>query len=332
MRFLFFRKKNLIKCVISGLFILLCLLLAYSMYSKSASAVRIVMGGRLQMESETVETATAHPEKDYDEKYFRPSNLPIINTKVIKSDLLLEQQDKDPSEIVMPEQLLKTPEDTLLNYFSILKHAENLEEGRTGGCGTVGEAKLPYPLAYGFLTSDHQKKLSYSKYLESFKGIGHINLIKLKGVPKDKKQPEYLRYFVELETIEGSSKGVTYFAYYYGYVFIAREGNRYRIADVKLWGEDFLCAPYHGWAHNAEASVDIRYGEWCKLIKKRYPTKCDGYVKDIFFEGTDGKDYLIKFFQLTNGTDTEIAQYRKNLSGLWELVTLEPEKCLQEKQ
>ena len=284
------------------------------------------------MKPEVAEVPTAHSEEEYDEKYFRPSKLPVINTRAIKSDLLWEQKDKVPERILVPEYLRKTPEDTLLNYFSILKHAENLKEGKSGGCGTVGEAKLPYPIAYGFLTSEYKDRLSYSKYLESFEGIGHINLIKLKGVPKDKNQPEYLRFFVELETIEGSSKGVTYFAYYYGYVFIAKEGNGYRIADVQLWGEDFLCAPYHGWAHDAEASVDIRYGEWCKLVKKRHPTKLDGYIKDIFFTGTDGREYLIKFFQLTNGTDIEIAQYRKNSSGFWELIALEPEKCLRKKQ
>lgn len=117
-----------------------------------------------------------------------------------------------------------------------------------------------------------------------------------------------MRFFIRLGAIEGSLKGVTYFAYYYGYVYVTREGTSNKIADVKLRGEDFLCAPYHGWAHNAEASVDIRYSEWCKLVLERPPAKVNGYVKDISFIGTDGKEYLIKFFQLTNGTDVEVAQ------------------------
>jgi hypothetical protein len=301
------------------------------MYVGSLETVRIVMGSRLYMQPQEAETDTVHSEKGYDEKYFRPSKLAIINNRSFKPDMLWNYHGKEPGKIVVPEQYLKTAEDTLLNYFSILKHAENLKEGQMGGCGTVGEAKLPYPLAYGFLSDEYKDRLPYNKYLESFEGIGHINLIKLRGVPRDMSKPENLRYFIELETIEGSSKGLTYFAYYYGYAFITREAENYKIADMQLFGEDFLCAPYHGWSHNAEAAVDIRYGEWCKLVKRRHPTKTEGYVKDISFEGTDGKDYLIKFFQLTNGTDIEIAQYRKNAQGQWELIYLEPQKCLEKK-
>ncbi|WP_264170004.1 hypothetical protein [Clostridium estertheticum] len=43
----------------------------------------------------------------------------------------------------------------------------------------------------------------------------------------------------------------------------------YKISDVQLFGEDFLCAPYHGWSHNAEYVVDIKYGDWCKPVKER---------------------------------------------------------------
>jgi hypothetical protein len=165
------------KCAVNCLQILLLLFLVYTMYRKSADAVRIVMGGRMHMESEVVEKTTAHIEMEYDEKYFRPSKLPILNSKAIKFKLLSEQPDIEPDKIDVPEHLLDTPEDTLLNYFSILKHAENLKEGNSGGCGTVGEAKQPYPAAYGFLASEYKNWLSYSKYLESFEGIGHINLI-----------------------------------------------------------------------------------------------------------------------------------------------------------
>ena len=78
--------------------------------------------------------------------------------------------------------------------------------------------------------------------------------------------------------------------------------------------------------------MDIRYGEWCKLIKERYPTKQDGYVKKIRFMGTDEKEYLILFFQLTNDMDIEIAQYRKSQGDQWELIKLDAEKCLENKR
>lgn len=136
-----------------------------------------------------------------------------------------------------------------------------------------------------------------------------------------------MRYFVEIETIEGTEDNTSNFAYYYAFIEISKEGNLYEISDVQLFGEDFLCAPYHGWSHNAEAVVDIKYGNWCHLVKKRYPTEQEGYVKDVYFEGTDGNDYKVMFFELTNDTDIEIAQYKKDKKGNWNLTKLDPEKC-----
>ena len=175
------------------------------------------------------------------------------------------------------------------------------------------------------------RKSFFSSYLQSFKGIGHTSLIKLNKLPVPPHSTT-IPYFIELETIEGSSKNLTYFAYYYGYVYIQKEGNAYKIADITLIGEDFLCAAYHLWQHNAEAVVDIEYGEWCKLVKKRLPTKKEGYIKKIDIIGTDGRDYRFIFFQLTNDTDLLVSQYRKNPKGTWEWVKIEPESCLRVKE
>ena len=82
-------------------------------------------------------------------------------------------------------------------------------------------------------------------------------------------------------------------------MFISKkEGNTFKIADMTLIGEDFLCAAYHLWQHNAEAVVDIEYGEWCKLVKKRLPTKKEGYIKKIDIIGTDGKRLSIYLFSI----------------------------------
>lgn len=110
-----------------------------------------------------------------------------------------------------------------------------------------------------------------------------------------------------------------------------KEGTQYRISNMKFTGENYLCAPYHGWSYDANASVQIRYGGWCSLIDKMYPTKQDGYVINISFKGTDGYDYRIQFFELTNDTDIEIAQYRRSKGGSWELIKLNPEDCLKDK-
>ena len=56
-----------------------------------------------------------------------------------------------------------------------------------------------------------------------------------------------------------------------------------------------------------------------------------GYIKNVSFKGTDGNDYLIVFYQLTNDTDIEISQFIKKDGGAWELIKLNPEDCLKEK-
>ena len=46
---------------------------------------------------------------------------------------------------------------------------ENYEEGKGGGCGTIGDSKNPYPIAYNFFTSEYQQKVDYHQYIESGK-------------------------------------------------------------------------------------------------------------------------------------------------------------------
>ena len=40
-------------------------------------------------------------------------------------------------------------------------------------------------------------------------------------------------------------------------LFMKKEG--YRISDLSKFEEDFLCSPYHGWSHDGEAVVEIKY-------------------------------------------------------------------------
>ncbi|MED0771026.1 hypothetical protein [Bacillus siamensis] len=151
--------------------------------------------------------------------------------------------------------------------------------------------------------------------------VGQTHLIKLN-------QLEGLRYFVEIETIQGSNQNVTFFAYYHGIVRLEKHNGRFLIGRITWYGEDFLCAAYHLWQHNAETSLDIKFGSWCKLIKKRWPVRQNGYVKTIDFDGTDGGHYRFVYFQLTNGTDVLAKQLRKNSSGQWELIHLDADGCL----
>ncbi|MFI8495083.1 hypothetical protein ACIGC1_19600 [Peribacillus butanolivorans] len=299
-------------------------------FSKQEST--LIMGATFEKQgdkqTETREIGNEYKKADT-EKYFRPSCRSILNDQKLDYKFFQPYYEKALDNIILPASLMNSPENTLVNYFSIIREAENLTGHQVGGCGTVGMAKIPFPIAYHFFTKDYQKKVPYTAYLMSFKGIGHTNLIKLNKLSVQN-QSKTTRYFIELETIEGSPKDLTYFAYYYGYVTIKNENNMYKIEEVTLIGEDFLCAAYHLWQHNAEAVVDSEYGNWCKLIKKRWPTKQEGYVKNIDSVGTDGSEYRFVFYQLTNDSDILIAQYKKNSKGKWDLIKIDPEKCLKE--
>ncbi|WP_285768213.1 hypothetical protein [Peribacillus sp. SI8-4] len=229
--------------------------------------------------------------------------------------------DKTHDQIQLPVKLTKAPEDTLLNYFSILREAENIA-GRS--CGTIGNARLPFPIAFNFLSEEYQKKVTYEKYVHSFSGIGHTSLIKLCRVPD---VASGIKFFYETETIEAfEGKNIEYFGYSYGFIHLVHEHAGYRISDVEHVTEDFLCAPYHGWDQDGETIIDVKYGNWCKLLKKRYPTIQKGYVKHIFFNGNDGADYYFIFLTLTNGTDIELAQFRKKGNETWKQVNMKPEE------
>lgn len=305
-------------------------LLLLQLYNQGLDRAEMVMGGKLNIQSNEMDTNQIASEKIELDKYFRPSKLPILNDKDFNKDLIDSYYGKEFSEIELPKYLFHTADDTIINYFSVLREAANPQKGKKTGCGTIGEATLPYPVAYNFLSSEYQKNLPYNQYLETFKNILHINLIKLKKIPVYNSLNN-LRYFIEIETIEGSKKDAAYFAYYYGFVDLIKQANEYKISNIDFTGENYLCAPYHGWDYDAESVVDIKYGGWCKLVKERYPAQQDGFVKKVSFKGTDGNDYLIEFYQLTNGTDLEIAQYIKKEGQDWKLIKLDPNKCLENK-
>lgn len=324
MKLIKLNKNKVLQIIIGLLIVLLLTLFIFIVYHQNRKPIKITMGGRFYKQVNDSEG------KDFD-KYFRPSKLPSINDRFNDFRFFDKFYDKKPSEITLPSSLLKTPEDTIINYFSVLRQAASPIEGKGAGCGTLGNAQIPYPVAYNFLSAQYKDKLNYDEYLKSFENILHINLIKLKKVPELNKNLNTMKYFVEIETMKGTEDNISNFAYYYAFIEISKEGNMYKISDTQFYGEDFLCAPYHGWSHNAEFVVDIEYGDWCKLVKERYPTKQEGYVKNIYFKGTDGNDYKFIFFQLTNDTDIEIAQYKKDIKGNWNLIKIDPEKCLEKK-
>lgn len=260
------------------------------------------------------------------EKYFRPSKLPIINNKEGVNKLLENAYDKEYTNINIPSEILKAPDETILNYFSALREAANIKEGKKIGCGSLGNGTIPYKIGYNFFTDEYKNKVSFKNYEKSFEDIAHINLLKLEEIPSNIENE--LKYFFEIETIEASEKDVAYFAYYYGYINISKVDELYKISNIDIYGEDYLCTPYHGWSNDGEQSVEIKYGDWCKLVKKMGNVELDGYKKKVYFEGTDNKKYMILFYTLTNDNDVEIEQYVKNINGEWVIIELNPNKCI----
>ena len=321
------KRKILILTLISAAAVF-CLYLLLQ-YQRNKETVTMVMGGRFYKQV-TVDGSNIISDMKPDiEKYFRPSKLPALNDRFTWR-FFDPYLGKKTSEISIPDKLVSTPEDTVINYFSILREAVNFQPGKEAGCGSIGYGDQPYPVTYNFLSSAYQNKLSFEQYKKTFQNIYHISLIKYRQVPLYDNTENIIRYFVELETIEGTEKGTAVFGYYYGYIDMIKEKGQYKITNQEFHGEDFLCAPYHGWYHDALANVQIRYGGWCSMIKEMYPVMQRDYVLNISFAGNDGKDYLIVFYKLTNDTDIEIAQYVKEKSGSWQLTKLEPEKRIKD--
>lgn len=259
------------------------------------------------------------------EKYFRPSKLPVLNNNKEAEELSNNYYDKEVNDIEIPEKFLKSPEDTLLNYFSLLREAANPVEGKYIGCGSLGLGDRPYPIAYNFFYDEYKKKVSFKDYKNSFSNILHISLIKYKEVPSD---DENIKYFYEMEAIQGLENNVASFTYYYGFIELRKIGDKFKISDINITPENYLCAPYHGWVYDGTSKVEIEYGNWCKLIKKMGKTEVDGYVKNVYFLGNDNKNYKIQFYTLTNDYDIEVAQYIQSSDGKWESIRINPYDCL----
>ena len=258
------------------------------------------------------------------EKFLRPSNLDILNGNDETNNLINLYSGMEADSIEIPINYLISPEYTVINYFSVLREAANPVKDKYTGCGTLGRAKEPYPIAYNFLTKEYKSNISYNKYEDSFKNILHINLIKLKEIPIDENIKD-LKYFYEIETIQGTEFGAGAFVYYYGYIDLERIDGIYKISNMTIIPEEYLCAPYHRWDYDGKLSVLIRYGDWCNLLKEIDKITIDGYVKNIYFKGNDGNEYRIEFYILTNDYDIEIAQFRKNEVGEWERIKINPE-------
>lgn len=281
-----------------------------------------VMGGTLHVENyddyEEFEKEFIRPDTQYIERYLRPSDSKPLEIKYPYSS----GGSNLPSAFSLPSDVIRA-------YFDVLSEASNMGS-KKAGCGSIGYEKAPYPIAYRLLSQNYKKTLPYEKFLKSFEGIGHISLLKLVEIPATRSGNNVMpAYFVEIETIEGSSvQGKTYFAYYYGKVTCILEGeNGWKINSVDLNSEDFLCHAYHGWSHDALAIVEIIYGEKCNVVDKVLGVQEDGYFINVLAKGKDGKQYRFMFVRVTNGADIEIRQLVM-VDGKWKDTFIDASKCL----
>lgn len=315
--------------------LLLCLIMIITTMPLKIDATekgnKYILGGNLVDESiiyEDLELVDSS-EESYDlERFFRPSDMVILNDENL--NILEEFYNKNPYKIELPSKPFRSGKDTVVNYFNVLREAANPTEENKTGCGSLGNAKWPYPVAYNFLSKSYQKELSYKDFLNSFKNMLHINLIKVNNIPSDKDNPDLLKYFVELEVIEGSTENKGVFAYYYGYIYLDKENDGYKIVKMDYSAENYLCAPYHGWAYDAKSFVEIEYGNWCSLIEGDVIVNEDGYQKRVYYKDKDENEYYVLFYELTNGVDKKIADYKKNEENQWEVIYINPEKCIDE--
>lgn len=226
--------------------------------------------------------------------------------------------------------LLKTPLDTVLAYYGVLREASNML-GYSGGCGTIGDAGEPYPYAYQLLTNEAKKTMSQQEFIQSFEGIGHITLLQVYPLPISA-DPNTAYYMAELETILGKPdegdkhQPSTYFGYYTAVVTLKQQEGQWKIHQIDYRPEDFLCAPYHGWDYDAENIVSIVYMENLRLFDRITSREQQGGVLQILAEGTSGGQvnrYRLDFVRLTNGYDQLIGEYIQQNGG-WQAVNLLP--------
>lgn len=248
------------------------------------------------------------------ERYQRPSKLlPLDNPYTF--DLISGIQQLPP---------IKKPKQLIYIYYGILKEASNMI-GYSGGCGTIGDAGLPYPYAYQLLTTQAQAEMTLKQFEKSFIGTGHTTLLQIHPMPAD--IPDSKKYAIELEVITGkkeSEKGgnqnSSFFAYYLVEVTMKKENGGWKIDKTEYYPEDFLCAPYHNWFYDSQPVVQYRYLEQLKIIDEIKDEKIKNGM--IYIYGAKGEQqYRFDFMRLTNGHDI-LLQINRKEGEHWVAVTV----------
>jgi hypothetical protein len=317
------------KVLLSICVVILVIICCFIKFRISPSKI-IIAGGNLHSSMHipdgTVPVVNQQVEK-MDERFTRPSKeLPYPNPYSFKD---FRKEDETPPLVT---EKFNDPEILILAYYGILQDASNMV-GYSGGCGTIGMSRLPYPYAYELLIKQKQKEMSLDQFIDSFEGIGHITLLKVAPAYAPTGTPSNIKYYmVEIEVITGVKANTdeeynqgSQFAYYYGLITVEKTpGEGWKIKDINYIPEDFLCAPMHGWFYFSDAVVQIVYGDNLKLIDEIVKTEQEGDMLHIYASGA-GKNYRFDFIRLTNGYDIFLHEnILKN--GVWKETSLLTDK------
>lgn len=248
-----------------------------------------------------------HIEVSYcSERFRRPSNqLPLVN------NFSFEDFEKVNDRPPLISTVFKNPDKLIKAYFGILRNASNMH-GYLGGCGSIGNSLQPYPYAYGLLSETAQNEMPLSEFVNSFRGIGHITLLKLYPAFTPSWIPANIcSYMFEVEAITGPSekdelsynRDGSYFVYYYGLITVEKDTKcGWKIKSIDYLPEDFLCAPEHGWIYSSAYIVTFVYKDWYQLIDTIDCTTQKGNFIYLYATGKNVK-YRFDFVRITNGYD-----------------------------
>lgn len=259
------------------------------------------------------------------ERFRRPSKCQPVSNPYTFQDFVKEY-DAPPFVTAVFHKAI----DVIKAYFAILENASNMP-GFLGGCGSIGDALLPYPYAYELLSNSLQKQMPLEEFIHSFQGIGYITLLKLYPVYGSNETTCY--YMFEMEAITGPSENQTltslqtgsYFVYHYGIMAVENTGKSgFKIDQISCLPEDFLCAPDHGWVYSATYLVTAVYKDWYNLITKIEYTTCLQNMIYVYATG-HGKIYRFDFVRLTNGYDILLHENICTEDGLKEVNLIRSE-------
>lgn len=324
---LIIRKKAFISIICVVLFGIICYFALPNLINLSTkSSNKIISGGVLHpsLHDSDEFIPVMNQENDISsERFQRPSKeLPYPNPYTFKDFR------KDNGKPPMAAKKFENPEDLILAYYGILREASNML-GYSGGCGTIGWSRSPYPYSYELLTKAKQKEMPFNQFVDSFKGIGYTTLLKLLPAHAPPDTPHGTEYYmIEIEIITGAKVNTdkeydqgSQFAYYYGLITVENTPDEgWKIKDIDYIPEDFLCAPWHHWFYLSDAVVQIVYGHNLKLIDKIDRTEQKDNMISIYASG-NGKSYRFDFVRLTNGYDILLHEYILD-NGDWKETSL----------